>query len=112
MIECCKESNVINKLKSYIGFAKKSGNLKIGSDNILAYKKFSVIIVSSNISNNTKNKLLNHSTKTNSEITLVSCDFMKYALDSEIIKAISITDKNLGYACLECVKNLEETTIE
>ena len=54
MTEYLRDLKTINKVKSYIGFAKKSGKLKIGSDNILAYKKFSVIIFSRDISENSK----------------------------------------------------------
>ena len=106
MIASCNVSNVTNKLKSYVGFAKKSGNLKIGSDNILAYKKFSVIIISNSISDNAKNKLFNHSQKTNSDFVVVGYDIINTVMESETIKAISITEKNLASACLECIKKI------
>lgn len=108
----CKQLEVIGKAKSYIGFAKKSGKLKIGTDNILAYKKISDIILSNNISDNAKKKIYNHSLKTNSTVIEIDYLIMKDVMENENIKAISLLDKNLAKAFVECIKTLEETIVE
>ena len=103
---------IIKKIKSYIGFAKKSGKIKIGTDNILAYKKNSVIILSESISDNAKNKLNNHANKTSSNIICIKNNLMQELVDSDTIKAVSIVDENLALACLDFIKKLEESIIE
>lgn len=112
MTEYLRDLKTINKVKSYIGFAKKSGKLKIGSDNILAYKKFSVIIFSRDISENSKNKLLNHANKFNFSVKEIDSTLFTQILESESIKAIALLDENLANASLDCIKTMEETTFE
>lgn len=112
MTTLLEKSKMLSKAKSYIGFAKKAGKLKIGTDNILAYRKNSDIIISTNISDNAKNKISNHATKTNSTLIEINSCCMNKLMDSESIKAISILDKNLADACLDCIKNLEELAVE
>jgi len=108
----CNNPLIIKKIKSYIGFAKKSGKIKIGTDNILAYKKNSVIILSQSISDNAKNKLNNHSNKTKSKLVCIKKELMNEILDSDSILAVSIVDENLALACLDFIKKLEESIIE
>ena len=111
MTEFCKVS-LQSKVKTYIGFAKKSGKIKIGTDNILAYKKNSVIIFSRDISDNAKNKLVNYKSKTGSTLVEIGNNLIISLLDSESIKAISIIDKSLGDACVNVLKDLEDVTVE
>lgn len=106
------KSEAMTKAKTYIGFAKKSGKLKIGTDNILACKKLSGIIISCNISDNAKNKLKNHCNKLSTKILEIDDVIMNKICDSESIKAIAILDKNLHSAFVDSIKNLEETTVE
>jgi len=112
MTDSCKNLAWLSKAKTYIGFAKKAGKLKIGTDNILAYKKFSDIILSDSISDNAKNKIFNHSQKTNAVVTITSEAIMNAVFDSDNIKAIAVIDKNLATAFINCIKTLEETTVE
>ena len=90
---------MINKLSTYIGFAKKSKQIIIGTDNILVSNKVQIVIVSSALSQNATKKITNK--------------FKVYSLDDEMffkvvglqgVKAIAITDENLGKA----IKNLLE----
>jgi len=108
MIDSLSKQNLIVKIKSYIGFAKKSGNIKIGADNILATSKNRVIIISEAVSDNTKNKLNNHSIKTKAIITTVIPEVANVLFDSENIKAIGILDLNLANAIMDGLKKLEE----
>ena len=112
MTESYKESILLGKIKSYIGFAKKSRNIKIGIDNILAYKKFSVIIFSRDISENSKNKLKNYAEKLNVVAIEVDSLLTEYVFDTDRIKAFSITNENLAKSCVECIKKLEDSTVE
>ena len=112
MTESLERLKALSKAKSYIGFAKKAGKLKIGTDNILAYKKNSDIIISKDISDNAKNKINNHAIKTNSNVTQIKSNILIELMDSENIKAFAITDKNLALACVDIIKNLEETIVD
>ena len=112
MMQSLETLKLKNKIKTYIGFAKKSGNLKIGTDNILEYKKFSDIIISRDISDNTKNKIRNYALKKSSNLIEVDCDLFKFVFGSDKIKAVSILDKNLATSCFDCIKKLEESTVE
>ena len=95
--------NQISKLSSYIGFAKKSRSICIGADKILSLRRNSVILVSSDLSQNTYNKLNNHSLKTGSVIFRLNPEQYLEIVGNPVIKAISITDENLNKAIIACI---------
>ena len=106
------QKNLKDKLISYVGFAKKSRNVYFGADKVLETTKKGVIIVSRELSDNTLNKLNNHIVKTKSTIYQISNELMMYITMSDRIKVFQIIDKNLEKAVVECLKEMEDTTLE
>lgn len=86
---------VLNKIKTYIGFAKKSRALNYGIDNI---KNPKLIIISNELAASSKSQAEKEAKKYNCNIIEISQLDMNYLLDSENIKAISINNKDLASA--------------
>lgn len=89
---CCK-------IRAYIGFAKKSRNIIYGVDEIIKVpKKCELVLISDALALSSKEKLLTTLKKCNvSHYILAASDFA-LKIESEYIKAIAITDKNLSDA--------------
>ena len=88
----------INKIKSYIGFAIKSGQIVYGIDNIEVYrKKIHLIIVSNTISDNTISKLQNIASKRNYDVIRLESN-LEDITKRKNCKIIAITNFELAKA--------------
>lgn len=88
----------VNKIKTYIGFAKKSKNIIYGVDDILKSKSVQLIIISDLLASSSKNKLQKYID--NSKIpyfTLEPNNFFEI-IGLDAVKVCGITDKNLANA--------------
>ncbi len=90
---------MINKISSYIGFAKKSKQVVLGTDNILKSNKTRIVLISSSLSIIAKKKL----EKNNKVFVLKESDF-EDMVSLPGVKALAITDENLANA----IKNILE----
>ena len=91
--------NNCSKIKTYIGFAKRSKNIIYGVDEIIkAIKKCEVIMVSSALAKSSLEKLQKIATKSKKNIYIVAESEFNNQLNSIFIKAIAITDKSLSDA--------------
>lgn len=90
---------MINKISSYIGFAKKSKQIIIGTDNILMSSKVKIVITCSTLSENAKKKLENKF-----KVFVLDDKDFNNAVNMNGVKAIAITDENLASP----IKNLLE----
>ena len=94
----------INKIKSYIGFAIKSGNVVFGYDNLLANKKcVQVVIICSLLNEKMTNKVANYCNENNVRFLKLK-DISLYDLVSRNCKVIGISDVNLASAILKELK--------
>lgn len=88
----------ISKIKSYVGFAKKSGNLVIGLDNLLKSFKVKLVIISDELSGSSLNKLDNFVKNKGIDKLVLSSKLLGEIIGSEMIKVFAITDKGLADA--------------
>lgn len=89
---------VSDKIKSYIGFARKSRNVIYGVDDILKSKQVQIIFYVNNLAINSKNKLDNFTLNKNILKICLSSDEIFELLQNNNIKVFAITDKNLANA--------------
>ena len=92
----------ISKIKSYYGFALKSGNLAIGLDSILK-ANCKVIIIAKTLANNSKNKCL--SKTNNSKIVELDQEIMMEITENSKILAVGVTDESLANAIINNLSN-------
>lgn len=90
----------INKLRAYVGFAVKSGNIVFGVDQIKACKKqIKLVLACNTLSSNALDKLYRHCSLNNLKLVIIQSP---YTLDSivgrENCKAIAILDEHLAQA--------------
>ena len=90
----------VNKIKAYIGFAIRSGDIIYGVDNIRT-KKSDLVIISDSIAESSKNKCLQASIKYNGVFKEVSDKTIIEILNNENIKAFGIRNKELAKAIIE-----------
>lgn len=90
--------NANNKLSTFIGFAVKSRNIVFGVDDILSSKKAKLILVSSNLSENSRKKLSEYAENKHISMVMVEEDIFETIFKDKNIKAIAITDENLANA--------------
>ena len=92
MKNCCK-------IKTYIGFAKKSRNVIYGVDDIIKLiKKCDLILAAGNLAESSFSKLSITAQKNNKQVYVISEQDFEDCFDSKFIKAAAITDKNLSDA--------------
>ncbi|ADL51531.1 50S ribosomal protein L7ae-like protein [Clostridium cellulovorans] len=96
---------MVNKFYNFLGLVKRSGNLIEGynrCDEAIKYKKLPLILMSKDVSDNTKKKFLNYSSK--SAIKILE-GFEKEDLGRAIgraeIKIVGILDGNMAKKLLE-----------
>lgn len=111
-LEANYNKNIVSKLISYIGFAKKARNIYFGADKILANSKNGVIILSKDISKNTQNKLENHALKTKTRLIRIDSKLMESIVQSDRILVFQLLDANLENAVLAGLKSLEDSELE
>ena len=91
----------MNKIISYIGFAKKSNNLIVGQTPIKrCLKQLYLVMVCDSASDNLKNLAKNTAIKHNCEIIITKPNLSKLA-NLKDIKIIGLTDENLSKAIIE-----------
>ena len=81
----------ISKIKSYYGFALKSGNLAIGLDSILK-ANCKVIIIAKTLANNSK-------------IVELDQEIMMEITENSKILAVGVTDESLANAIINNLSN-------
>ena len=91
----------MNKIISYIGFAKKSNNLVVGQTPIKrCSKKIFLILVCNTASDNLKNLAKNTAIKHNCQYIITQPNLSELASLKDI-KIIGLTDENLSKAIIE-----------
>ena len=89
---CCK-------IKAYLGFAKKSSNIVFGVDDIIrCLGKCQLVIVSKALKESSLAKLEKAMINCSAKIIILNEKDFCDKVESELIKAIAITDKNLSDA--------------
>lgn len=84
-------------MKRYIGFALRSKECNLGTDNILSCKKTqNLILIDKSISAGSKQKIENFASSRRIDILVV--ENLKELTDKPNVKAISITNSNLAQA--------------
>ena len=96
-------SVIFSKIKTYIGFATKSNSIKLGTDNILKAKHSKVILVSSEIAENSYQKIINFANKLSIKAAKLPDEVFADLINKEGVKAISITNENLADAINKCL---------
>lgn len=88
----------LNKVKSFLGFAKKSRNIIYGVDDIVKSRKVQLVILSKELADNSKQKI--EKFLENKNIYKFEIDKKDFAdlLQSDVIKICAITDANLAKA--------------
>ena len=97
---------ILSKMKTYIGFATKSNSIKYGTDNILKAKHSKVILVSSEIADNSYQKVVDFAKKYGIETAKLTKDIFAGLINKEGVKAISITNENLADAIKKCLAEI------
>ena len=89
----------LSKIKSYIGFAIKSRNIKFGVDEILKLKHSTLILVSKALAESSLEKVQNFALNRNCEILLFEADnFSELFSGNQSVKAVAVVDDNLAIA--------------
>ncbi len=90
------------KVISYLGFAKKSGNLVSGVNTCtftMAKKKAKLIILAEDISENSEKKIMK-------EIRKYGVDHVKYGTGEELSHAVGTTGRSVFAVCDEYFKEV------
>lgn len=96
---------IFSQINSYIGFSIKSKQAIIGIENILLRSnKTKLILISKDLSTNSKKKLIQSS---KIKCKIIEYDFSKLTIMSNC-KVIGITNDNLARAIIMQHKNVEE----
>lgn len=91
----------MNKIISYIGFAKKSNNLIVGQTPVKRCKKqIYLILVCNTASDNLKNLAKNVATKHLCKV-IVTKENLENLVDIKDIKIVACTDENLSKAIID-----------
>lgn len=84
------------KIKTYIGFAVKSGKIIFGTDNLLEQRKHpKIILIDPTLSDNSREKLIRHAERKGIFTAVTTLD--EY-LPGRNCKAVGITETNLAEA--------------
>lgn len=89
---------IISKIKTYVGFAIKSRDIKFGVDDIVKMKSVKLIIASKSLGESSLAKLKKFAAIKNMEVTMLDKDLFNQIMQSENIKAIAISNENLAEA--------------
>lgn len=92
---------ITSKIKTYIGFAIKSRDIRFGVDDIVKMKGTKLIIASKNLGESSLVKLNKFAATKNMEVTLLDSELFAEIMQSENIKAAAISNENLA----EAIKN-------
>lgn len=92
------DNSNLNKIKTYVGFAKKSGSIVFGVDKISECKNLKLVLVSDAISENSLKKIEQTILKTQTKSAIIKRDEFKIIVCGENILAIGMKDENLSNA--------------
>lgn len=96
----------ISKIKTYIGFAIKSREIKYGVDDIIKMRNPKLIIASELLGESSLEKLKKFSKTKNLEVILLGKDVFFELMQNESIKAIAIENSNLAEAINKNLTNI------
>lgn len=85
------------KIESLLGFAARAGKLVYGADNIVLSKRVRVVLVSGDLQENTRKKLLAYGQERNVPL-IVSKKPLCEILKRDGVKAVGVTDKQMASA--------------
>lgn len=88
----------IENVKKYYGFARKSGVVAIGVDKIMTCRNAYIIMASSDLSQNAKNRLQRRAEKLNSIYQEYEPNEFQQIEPNSSIKAVAIKSKELAAA--------------
>ena len=88
----------INKIKTYVSFAKKSRKILYGVDDTIKSKKCKLICFSDDLADNSAKKLENFASSYKIQIIKLEKNFYLEVIDNISIKSFAIVDENLADA--------------
>ena len=88
----------LNKIKTYINFAKKSKSIIYGVDDIVKSNKLKIIVLSDGLADNSKQKIQKLAQTKNIFILELEKNIFFELVQNDIIKIFAITDANLAKA--------------
>ena len=88
----------ISKVKTYIGFAIKSRQIKYGVDDILKLKHASLILISDALAESAFKKLKGYALNKSTDCVIFTSDEFNELIQNTSIKAAAILDSNLADA--------------
>lgn len=96
----------LSKVKTYIGFAVKSRQIKFGVDDILKLKHANLILVSDALTESGLKKLKGFALKNSIDCVTLSVEDFNEIVPNISIKAIAILDSNLADAIKKNLANV------
>lgn len=100
-------NTIDGKIRSYVGFAIKSGKCDFGLDNILVGRHVSLVLYSNDMSKGSISKLKDFANEKSISIYEVSPERMLFITQNDRIKAVGIRNKNLSRAISDCLSDKE-----
>lgn len=102
-------NNIPKKAITYLNFAIKSGTVRFGYNAILGTKPrdLKVVLLTENISDNSKNKILKHCKNYKIQIYLIQPDF-RLLINNTGTKVIGILKSELGKKIDELLKSTKQ----
>lgn len=89
----------INKIKSYLGFAIRSGEIVFGSDNLfVSKKKCSLVLICSSQNEKVTNKVIRYCDEKQIEFVKLTDLLLSDLCGRSNCKVIGVTDNNLANA--------------
>lgn len=96
----------LSKIKTYIGFAIKSGKIRYGVDDILKLKNAELILVSESLADSGMKKLEGLAERKEIKLIKFSEEEFLELIQNISIKASAILDKNLAEAIKKNLTNI------
>ena len=97
-----------SKVRTFIGFAIRSGKFRIGANSIATLKKVCLMIVCKTASENTKKEAQKKSRKFGCKLLITESETLSELTHRENAKVMAITDEKLSQAIID---NVEEQFI-
>lgn len=88
----------IDKIKTYVGFAVKSGEFVIGIDEVLKQKRLELIIVSNSLQPSSKSKVEAYAKKSNVKLLAFDGREFDFVTNMTNVKVFGLKNKNLASA--------------
>lgn len=90
----------VSKIKTYVGFAIKSKKICFGTDKIISNKNIKLVILSSELSENSRKKIDKYILKCGAKSVIIDGRELKEIVGTENMSAIGIIDENLSNAII------------